>query len=186
MPKTVWARLHFGKWHDIEVEDDVTAYFEYDNGATGVFITTTGELPGTNRFEVSGTRGKLVCENGQLYFHQNGVDSQEYSATTSAAFSNITPTVTTVETDGENPQHVGIINNFTNAILGKEPLFVAGTDGLAGVELMNAIQYSGWLGSARVSLPVDEDAYLAELDKRRATSRLKSGKERIADTTGTF
>jgi hypothetical protein len=78
MPVKVNAFCHYGKWHDIEVEDDVTAYFEYDNGATGVFITTTGEAPGTNRFEVSGTKGKLLCEGGKLFINKNTQDSREF------------------------------------------------------------------------------------------------------------
>ena len=63
MPKKVDAKLHYGKWHDIEVEDDVTAYVEYENGATGTFITSTGDAPGTNRFEIDMDGGKLVAED---------------------------------------------------------------------------------------------------------------------------
>ncbi len=66
LPKRVQAFCHEGKWHDIEVEDDVTAYLEFENGATGVFVTTTGDAPGTNRFELTGTRGKLLCEDDVL------------------------------------------------------------------------------------------------------------------------
>ena len=92
-----------------------------------------------------------------------------------------------VETDGENFQHAGIINNFTNALLGKEPLFVSGTDGIAGVELMNAISLSGWKGGAKVTLPVDEEEYLKELNARRATSIRKEVKEeKVSDTLGTY
>ena len=92
-----------------------------------------------------------------------------------------------METDGQNPQHAGIINNFTAALLGKEELFVSGVDGLAGVELMNAIEFSGWKGGASVTLPVDEDEYLDELNKRRATSRLKTNvSNTVANTEGTY
>lgn len=52
MPAKVRAFCKEGHFHEIEVEDDVTAYVEYPNGATGVFISTTGEFPGTNRFEI--------------------------------------------------------------------------------------------------------------------------------------
>ena len=187
LPKYVNGFCHYGKWHDIEVEDDVTAYFEYENGATGMFITTTGEAPGTNRFEISGTKGKLVCENNKLFFHKNANDSIDTIKNSPEAFPKAKPEIIEVETDGENPQHAGIINNFTAALLGKEELFVEGTDGLAGVELMNAIEFSGWMNGARVTLPVDEDAYLAELDKKRATSRAKAeGNDKVADTAGTF
>ena len=186
-PKYVNGFCHFGKWHDIEVEDDVTAYFEYANGATGMFITTTGEAPGTNRFEVSGTKGKLLCENKKLYFYKNDRDSAEWSRTSTDAFKKPEVEITEVETDGMNPQHIGIINNFTAALLGKEEFFVDGREGINGVELMNAIEFSGWNGGVRVELPVNEDEYLAILNEKRATSRLKTAtEEKIADTTGTF
>lgn len=187
LPKKVNGFCHYGKWHDIEVEDDVTAYFEYENGATGVFITTTGEAPGTNRFEVSGTKGKLLCENKKLFFYKNPEDSAELIQNSPEAFAKVKPEIIEVETDGENPQHAGIINNFTAALLGKDELFVSGTDGLAGVELMNAIELSGWKGGAGVTLPVDEEEYLHELNKRRATSRLKTDvKSIVANTEGTY
>jgi len=76
MPSSVSAHIGLGKYHDIEVEDEVTAYLEYPNGATGIFITTTGEAPGTNRFEVVGQNGKLVSENGKLTFTKNAVSIQ--------------------------------------------------------------------------------------------------------------
>ena len=186
-PKYVNGFCQYGKWHDIEVEDDVTAYFEYENGATGMFITTTGEAPGTNRFEVSGTGGRLVCDGKTLKLIKNKVDSMEWSRTSTEGFKKPEREEFDVETDGENPQHAGIINNFTAALLGKEELFVDGKEGINGVELMNAIELSGWKGGVRVELPVDEDEYLAELNKRRATSRLKVVDEtKVADTTGTF
>ena len=191
-PISVNGFCQYGKWHDIEVEDDVTAYFEYENGATGTFITSTGQQPGTNRFEVVGTKGKLTCEatnwnDEHLYFTENDVDSIEFSKTNESSFGAPKTTTVELETDGSNEQHAGIINNFTAAILGKEKLFVAGTEGIKGVELMNAIQYSGWLGGARVTLPVDEDAYLAKLNEFRAKSRLKENVvEKVADSSGSF
>ena len=187
LPKTVNGFCHYGKWHDIEVEDDVTAYFEYENGATGMFITTTGEYPGANRFEVSGTKGKLLCDSKELWFFKNDVDTKTLIENAKDGFKKPNCEKILVETDGENPQHAGIINNFTAALLGKEELFVSGTDGLAGVELMNAIELSGWKGGERVSLPVNEDEYLEELDKKRAVSRLKTNvKSTVADTEGTY
>ena len=189
MPTTVRGFCQYGQWHDIEVEDEVTAFFTYDNGATGVLITTTGEAPGTNRLEISGTKGKLLCEGDKLKWYKNEIDSQEWSRTCTPenGFKKPPCEVIEVETDGENPQHAGIINNFTAALLGKEPLFVAGTDGINGVELMNAIELSGWFGGEEITLPVDEERYLAELNKRRATSKLQSEVSAgVADTAGTF
>lgn len=185
LPVAVNGFCQYGKWHDIEVEDEVTAYLRYANGATGVFITTTGEAPGVNRLEISGTKGKLLCEGETLKWYRNQMDSREYSKTETGGL--IPCDVIDVETDGKNPQHAGIINNFANAILGIEPLFVDGCEGIAGVELMNAIELSGWNGGAEVTLPVDEDAYLKVLNEKRATSVQKVGNDNvIRDTSGTF
>ncbi|MBQ8343425.1 MAG: Gfo/Idh/MocA family oxidoreductase [Clostridia bacterium] len=187
MPVSVNAFCKYGKWHDIEVEDEVTAYFEYANGATGTFVTTTGETPGTNRFEVSGTKGKLLCEGSKLVWYKNEVDSQEYVKTSQETWKRPEVEIVEVETDGKNPQHAGIINNFANALLGKEEFFVDGLEGINGVELMNAIELSGWKSGAKVCLPVDEDEYLAELNKRRATSRLKVGNDNyVQNTAGSY
>ena len=78
MPERVRAFCHFGKYHDIEVEDDVTAYAEYANGATGVFITSTGEAPGTNRLEISADNGKVVLEGGKITFWRTRVPSSQF------------------------------------------------------------------------------------------------------------
>lgn len=186
-PETVRGFCEYGKWHDIEVEDEVTAFLTYKSGATGTFITTTGEAPGENRFEIIGTGGKLICENGKLTLHKNADDTQEFSRKATSGFAMPACTVNEIETDGENPQHLGIINNFTNALLGQEKLFVDGKEGIAGVELMNAIEYSGWHGGEKVMLPINEDAYLQELNARRATSRIKIGNDnQVESTASTF
>lgn len=170
-PSKVHAFCHYGKWHDIEVEDDVTCYVEYPNGATGVFITTTADAPGTNRFEITGTLGKLVMENNKLYFTELEIDEREYCFATGSSF-NLPPMKPTVEIacEGDNPQHVGIVNNVANTILGLEELYAPAADGLAGVELANAMHLSSWLGR-EVTLPIDEDLFKAELDRRIAISK---------------
>lgn len=171
MPSKVQAFCHFGKWHDIEVEDDVTCYCEYPNGATGVFITTTADAPGTNRFEVTGTRGTLIFENNKLYFKELKIDEREWCFSTNTGF-NPPPVKETVEVplEGENPQHVGICNNIANAILGLEPVYARAEDGLNGVELANAMLLSSWLDRP-VSLPIDDDFFYEELKKRIAISK---------------
>ena len=57
MPEKVRATAKFGKYHDIEVEDEVNAYLEYADGKVGNFIASTGEMPGTNRLEITADRG---------------------------------------------------------------------------------------------------------------------------------
>lgn len=190
MPRRIHSFCHFGKWHDIEVEDDVTAYLEYDNGATGVFITSTGDTPGTNRFEVLGDRGKLVYERVKkvgdcLKYVKLQTPEREFNATYRGGFGEPKKEYIDVEVDGKNPQHSGILNNFANAILGIEPLFVQGTEGLRGVEIMDAMLLSTWLGKT-VTLPIDDGLYLSELQKRIAESREKSVGGAVLDTEGTY
>lgn len=185
-PARVMAHCKFGKWHNIEVEDDVTAYFEYANGATGTFITTTGDAPGTNRFEVTGTLGTLLCEGGKLKMTKLSEDERKFCFEAQSNFATPEKEVFEVETDGENPQHLGIFRNFTNTLLGKEELFVKGEEGLLGVELMDACLLSEWLGRT-VELPIDDELYLSELKKRIATSRRKENvNDTVADTAGTY
>lgn len=187
LPTKVNAFCHYGKWHDIEVEDDVTAYLEFSNGATGVFITTTGEAPGTNRFEVSGSKGKLIVENNTLLFYKNELDNIEVCKNCDKGFDTPKVNIIKVETDNKNEQHKGIIKNFTNHLLNKEDLFVDGKEGIRNVELMNAIELSGFNNGKTVYLPVDEDDYLFELNKRIKTSKLKEVTEdKVMDVSNSF
>ena len=186
LPTKIHAYCHFGKWHDIEVEDDVTAYMEFPNGATGVFVTSTGDAPGTNRFEITGTRGRLVCENDRLMFDRLKVDEREFCRTARAF---VDPAYRTVEmvTLGRNDQHVGILNNFANAILGLEPLFVKGEEGINSVQMMNAMLLSTWLNRA-VELPIDDDLYLEQLNRRIAasTATVKESADVVLDISGSY
>ncbi|MBQ4071611.1 MAG: Gfo/Idh/MocA family oxidoreductase [Clostridia bacterium] len=171
MPTKVRAFCHFGKWHDIEVEDDVTCYCEYPNGATGVFITTTADAPGTNRFEVTGTKGTLFFEDDKLFYKELKVDEREhcYAAKSGFAAPEALPTVE-VELEGENSQHVGICNNIANAILGLEDVYAPASDGIHGVELANAMLLSTWINKD-VTLPFDDGFFYEELKKRIAVSK---------------
>ncbi len=174
LPAKVKANLKFGKWHDIEVEDDVTAFVEYANGATGTFITTTGDCPGTNRFEVQCDYGKLIAEKGKLYMVKLERSTDEYTYNKdSAAFSSPKRVFDGyVECPGENSQHVGILNSFASAILHGTPLLAPGVEGINGLTLSNAMHLSQWTGS-EVEIPFNDDEYEAELMKRVATSRRK-------------
>jgi len=187
MPSRVQAFMSFGKYHDIEVEDDVTAYVEYPNGATGTFTTTTGDCAGTNRFEINFDQGKLVSENGKLYMWKAECSEQEWSKKNTIPFGAPQLTMTEVETDGKSEQHVGVLNAFAGAILRGEPLVARGEEGINGLTLSNAMHLSAWLGRA-IDLPFDEDLYYEELKKRIATSRLKETASNtvVADLDSTY
>ncbi|MDR1891824.1 MAG: Gfo/Idh/MocA family oxidoreductase [Oscillospiraceae bacterium] len=186
MPKTVTAHLHFGKWHDIEVEDDVTAYVEYENGATGVFVTTTGDTPGTNRFEITLDGGKLIAEGGKLRLWKLAQPEPEFSKTNTMPFACPKSEFMEVETDGQSEQHVGVLNAFAAAILRNEPLVASGLEGINGLTISNAMHLSAWTGKP-VSLPFDDGLYYEELQKRVKTSRRKTSvTEVVADTSGSY
>lgn len=181
MPSKVQAFCHNGKWHDIEVEDDVTAYLEYSNGATGVFVTTTGDAPGTNRFEVTLEKAKIVCAGNKLSVYELEVNEREYCFTATEGFVKPDGRWVEVETDGENPQHIGVLRAFAGKILHGTPLVAEGVEGINGLTLSNAMHLSSWLNQP-VTIPFDEDLFLTELNKLRSTSRLK---EKVTDTTFT-
>lgn len=151
-----------------------------------MFITSTGDAPGTNRFEVLGTKGKIVIEKNVLTLTLNDVDERVFNTEYKGGFGSPKTTTIQVQTDGQNPQHIGICRNFANAVLGKEQLFVDGQEGLKGVQLMNAMLLSTWLNKA-VDLPFDDDLYFAELQKRIDGSTVKKQVvEQVFDTTNSF
>ena len=185
MPKRVRAFIGFGKYHDIEVDDDVTAYVEYENGATGVFITTTGEAPGSNRLEITGDRGKLLLEHDQITFWRTEVPVGQFRREWKGGFG-LPPVWKCEIAPKAGGGHVGICKNWVAAIQGDEPLLAAGQEGINGVELSNAMLLSAWLDDW-VNIPVDEDLFYAKLQEKIASSTVvKEGKDNVMDTDGTF
>ena len=186
MPVRVHAFLHYGKWHDIEVEDDVTAYVEYENGATGVFITSTGDGKGSNRLEIQLDKAKIVAEEGRLEIDEFEMSVPEFSRTHTTSFGAMNTTRVEVETDGKNEQHPGVINAWGGAILRGEPLVADGREGINGLTISNAMHLSSWLNRT-VELPLDSALYYEELMKRVATSRKKDNvKTVVADVSNTY
>lgn len=187
MPSLIDVRMKFGRWHDIEVEDDVTAYCEYPNGATGTFITSTGDYPGTNRFEIVCDGGTLVCDKKTLTMSKLGTTITEYSkANRTKPFGHPECETAEVETDGRNEQHPGVLNAFAGAILRGEPLVADGREGLNGLLISNAMHLSAWTGTP-VSLPFDERLFFNELTKRINSSKSKkSSASSVGDTEGTY
>ena len=185
LPVKVRAFCHEAKWHDIEVEDDVTAYMEFGNGATGVFVTTTGDAPGTNRLELTFEKAKIVCEYDRLTYDRLTVNERDFCRTEKNGFAKPQTERITVETDGRNEQHAGVLKAFTARILDGTPLIADGTEGIRALMLSNAMFLSSWLDRT-VTLPIDEDLFLAELNKRRSTSKKKEATGIVFDTTGTY
>jgi len=173
MPEYINGFLSNGAWHDIECDDEFTLFLRYKNGATGIFISTTGEYPGVNRLEISGTRGRLTVEGDKLMFYKLSQDTTSFSRHAPGPYDKPKFMVEEVKTDGENPQHLGIMRNFTNALLGKEELKVKGPEGLKAVEIINSAIYSSWHNCETVKVPVDPEVYAKELEEHIAKSRYK-------------
>ena len=159
---------------------------EYENGATGVFITTTGDAFGTNRLEIQLDGAKIVAEDDKLDVWEFEVSEPEFNRTNTAPFGHIKAHKLELETDGENPQHAGVINAWGAAILRGEPMVADGREGIRGLTLSNAMHLSSWLDQT-IEMPLDDNLFYEELMKRVATSRRKENvKAVIADTRDTY
>ena len=180
MPARVRSFVQLGRFHKIEVEDDVTAYLEFSNGASGTFVSTTGEAPGTNRFEISGAMGKLVLENDRLLFLRNNVSMIELCKTAKLGFQK--PEVSKVEIPipPEPAQHATLTQNFIDAILDGTPLIAPGEEGIHSIELANAMLYSGLINQT-VELPMDSAAYERKLNELIAASKLEKKVVKISN-----
>lgn len=173
MPVMVRAFCHEGKWHDIEVEDEVTAYLEFPGGATGVFIASTGEAPGTKRLEIVMEDGRIVSEDGALSVYELEGKEREFCRNAEEAFGKPAGHSVPVQPKGENLQHLGILRNFAEAVLNGQPLIAPGCEGLNSLMLSNAMYLSSWLDRP-VQLPVDEELFMKELNRKKARAAGRS------------
>lgn len=179
MPARVRGFCQLGRFHDIEVEDNITTYLEWRNRATGVFISSTGEAPGSNRLELCGTRGKVVLENNKLAFTRNESDMLEFSRTSKSGFAK--PDVWNVDLPIENASnpHAVLVQNFVDAILDGTPLIAPGADGMGSVELANVLLYSSLIEQT-IELPMDSAAWERKLNQLIAESRYE---KKVVQTT---
>ena len=186
MPQRIRAFCHFGKHHDIEVEDDVTAYVEYANGATGVYVTSTGDAPGTNRLEVTGDRGKIVVEGNRLVFWRLRVSERQFNREFKGGFGEPESWKCEVPVSGRETAHVGIMNNWIESILRGTPLLAPGEEGIHGLTLSNAMLLSTWTDDW-VELPIDEDLFYQKLKEKIESSTVekKRAGSKTLDVTGT-
>ena len=180
MPARVRGFCQIGRYHNIEVEDNVSIFMEWKNGATGVFVSSTGETPGTNRFEIVGTRGKIVLENNKLTFTRNDADMIQFSKNAKTGFAK--PEIWNVEIPfADAPAtHAALMQNFVDAILDGAPLLVPGEEGIHSVELANVMLYSSLI-SQTVELPMDSAAFEAKLQQLIAESKFQ---KKVVEVSG--
>ena len=169
MPSKVNSQVGIGKWHDIEVEDGVSCYMEFPDGASGLFLTSTGETPGSNRLEIAGTKGRLLLENERLVLTRNAVPSDEWCKTSKIGFKQPETTVEEIDIPAAEAPHSILMTNFTDAILKGAELIAPGQEGLGSVELANAMLYSGLL-EGPLELPMDGKAWEKKLNELIAGS----------------
>lgn len=188
MPDRIFAKVGFGKYYDIEVEDDVMAYFEYDNGTTGEYITSTGEAPGTNRLEVACDMGKIVIEDNKMIFRRNIISEREHNKINTEPFKKpeCWDCVIPVDFSG-GPQHVGILNNFADAVLHGKELLAKGEEGINGLTISNAIHLSGWTGETIDVKNFPDDRYYEMLqEKIRNSTVVKKESNVFVDTSNSY
>ena len=169
VPKSVQAFMKFGAHRKISVENDVTAYLEYENGASAVFITSTFDSPGTNRLEAVGSKGKIVVENGQIMWYKLEMDESDFDKIQHENNFAAPKSEITLFDIKENPwgvQHLIILNNFVDSIINKTELIAPGVDGIKGLTISNAMHLSAFLGKKIELNELDENLYIIELKKR--------------------
>jgi predicted dehydrogenase len=166
MPDRVKSVVYYGKHRKIEVEDDVYALFEYPNGATGCYITTIADSPGTNRLEICGDRGKLVIEDNKLFFYRLCENISDFNSRYTGGIGQPECWKIEVPLKGTYTSHMGILQNFCDAILKGTPLIAPGQEGIYGLELSNAIHLSSWTGENWVDIPVDDELFYTKLQEK--------------------
>ena len=188
MPDKITAFASFGKYYDIEVEDDVTAYFEYENGTTGTYITSTGEFPGTNRLEIACDMGKLIVEKTGMTFYRNVISEREFNKTNTKIFGKPECWKCEIPIIGENEGHVGIFKDVTNSLLNGTELLAPGCEGIKGLTISNAIHYSAWTGKTVdvKNFPHEEFYDLLQDKIAHSTVVKQTGKAQTADTEGSY
>ena len=188
MPSEIYAQCDLGRFHDIEVEDAVTALMRYEDGMTGVFISTTGEAPGVNRLEIAAERGLVLFENNKIYWRRNETESSIFSKESAQGFAQPDSWQVEIPIGGNGGQHMGIFKNFVEAICGEAELLYPAQEGVGSVELANSILYSG-IKKQPVSLPMDSAEYEAFLNKliSESTHVKKAGETKVeTDMSASF
>jgi predicted dehydrogenase len=173
----VYAKVGYGFRRNIAVEDEVTAMVDYGDSVTGVFVTATHDLVGTDRFEILGDSGKIVVENSltatvtrlkkpeRELSEGMGIDDVRRLFTGQLDMADYYSSEVLEFESQWGSQHAGVLENFAANILDGTPLIAPGSDGINGVRLANAIHLASWTGR-EVSMDFDESEYLTELNSR--------------------
>lgn len=187
MPEKLTAFCRFGRYHDIEVEDEATAYLQYANGASGVFVGSTGEAPGVNRLDIIGEKGSLHFDGVGLMQTKNTPATRQFSRDTLDTFGMPESSTRDITPDRAVNQHSVVMTNFVNAVLHDEPLIATASEGLYSLAMANAMLLSTW-ENRPIDFPLDSGVYQRALNQRLANSELrqKSDMEANVDMSKSF
>ncbi len=187
MPDRIFAKVSFGKYYNIEVEDDVMAFMEYEGGTTGEYITSTGEAPGTNRLEIACDMGKVIVEDNKITFYRNVISERAFNESNTAPFGQPECWKCEIPAGGNAEHHVGIMKSFAQAVLHGTELLAKGEDGILGLTISNAIHLSGWTGETVDVKNFPHERFYDLLQEHIESSTVKkSVRQVVADTTGTY
>ncbi len=168
LPARVQAFCHEGRFHNIEVEDDVTAYLEWDNGATGTFVTSTGDAPGINRLEIALEEALIICENDELRIgsisEELGMKEADYRKASQESFRKIKGTWSESSFEKEPDQYIKILQAFADECNGRGKSIAAGREGRYSLLLSNAMYLSSWEGKM-IEIPVPGSENEQEFEK---------------------
>lgn len=184
MPQRVCCHMQFGSHRDISVEDDVTAYLEFPDGGTGVFISCTHDVLGTDRLEILMDGGKIVVEDSKRavvrrlnqpeQYLSSSLDPQQTARLVEGgALQDIYEETVLEHAPDWASQHCEMLADFVAAIRTGKPFSAPGEEGLNEVRLANAMYLSAWQGRT-VHLPVSEAQFHAGLTERIRAEERKS------------
>ncbi len=187
MPDRIFARCSFGKWRNIEVEDEAMIYWEYEDGKTATYITSTTETPGTNRLEIACDMGRVVMENNKIVFDKLKMSEPEFDKSNKLVFVN--PEKETIVYEGFDlgPAHVGIVNDFIKAYFEGTPLLANGFEGINEMTISNAAHYSAWTGKWADIKNFPHEEFAVLLREKAENSKKKENVEaKVVDINGTY
>lgn len=187
VPDKVFAKVAFGKYYDIEVEDEVVAFFDYNNGTIGQYITSTAETPGTNRLEIACDMGKVVVEGDTITFERNEMSEREWNKIRKVPFGKPKTDVIVEKIANGGEQHPTLLKNYANGVLTGSPLLAPGEEGIKGLTISNAIHLSGWTGETIDLNDFPHQKFYDILqEKIKNSTHKKQVNKVIGDTRGTY
>lgn len=148
MPVRIQAFCKEGHYHNIEVEDDATLYMEWENGASGTFVTSTADAPGINRLEISLEEALIRAENGKLMIgelvQELGMKESEYRRSTDECFRKIHGTWKEISLPAADNPYITVLQAFTDTVSGNGSLIASGSEGINSLLISNGAYLSSW------------------------------------------